>query len=162
MMKLRAATPADAPAVRRLFTEAFTPIADELGYRPSPMDRDYGPLLSHCFGLALDVDGAVAGFAITRPTPTHLYLEAIAVRPGLQRNGGGAFLLNGVERLSSQLCLPRVRLHTDPALMGARRFYRAAGYRDVGSAGEGCAARMLFEKPVTTMLTRVLAKSPTA
>lgn len=160
-MHLRPATLLDAPALRQAFLRAFAEHTPTLGYRPSPMDRDFEPLLEHNFGLALDWDGAPVGFAVTRPTPSHLYLEAIAMDPRAQGRGGGTALLGGVERLAGQLCLPMVRLHTAPSLTRVMRFYRHAGYQETGVTGHGAAARAGFEKAVATALEHIFARSTT-
>lgn len=149
----------DEHALVFVLHEAFAALVSGLGYRPGPMDRDYVALLEQNFVLKIcDGDDAPIGFAVTLPRSSHLYLEAIALRPAEQGRGYGALLLSAVERLASELCLPRVRLHTDPALSRPMSFYRAAGYREMGRQGFGSGRRALFEKRVPTALERLVGR----
>lgn len=152
------ATPATRDDESRMTTvlrDAFETLVPGLGYRPGPMDRDYSPLLDQCFILKLtapeDSPQAI-GFAVTLPRASHLYLEAIAIDPARQGRGYGGVLLSAVEALASDICLPRIRLHTDPALDRPMRFYRNRGYRELGRQGFGSGRRALFEKRAPTRL----------
>lgn len=153
------AEPADQVELSEVLDAAFAVYAPALGYRPSPMDRDYTPLLEQNFVLKL-IDRRLdsVGFAVLLPQPGRLYLEAIAVAPEHQRAGGGSMLLDGFEQLAAELCLPTTRLHTPPALSGPMRFYERAGYRLVGRYGLGRSARALFEKRVLTNLEVALGR----
>ena len=149
----------DEEALSSVLTEAFAAIAPGLGYRPGPMDRDYSALLDQGFVVKLaDLNDEAMGFAVTLPRATHLYIEAIALRPDYQGRGFGALLLAQVERLASELCLPRLRLHTDPSLNRPMRFYRAAGYRELGRQGFGSGRRALFEKRIPTALELLVGR----
>ncbi|MEL6978946.1 MAG: GNAT family N-acetyltransferase [Pseudomonadota bacterium] len=157
--RIEIAERADEAALAAVLNEAFAALAPSLGYRPGPMDRDYSSLLEQGFVLKLcDDHDQPIGFAVTLPRATHLYVEAIAVRPGAQGVGFGALLLAEVEELASELCLPRLRLHTDPSLNRPMRFYRAAGYRELGRQGFGSARRALFEKRTPTALELLLGR----
>lgn len=149
----------DERALETVLQEAFAALAPNLGYRPGPMDRDYSALLDQGFVIKLsDAGDAPIGFAVTLPRATHLYLEAIALRPDWQGKGFGALLLAHVERLASELCLPRLRLHTDPNLSRPMRFYRSAGYNELGRQGFGSGRRALFEKRVPTALELLVGR----
>lgn len=155
--RVRPAKPRDARALRQVMQAAFAPYVQRLGYRPNPMDRDFGVYLKKNFVLALEDHGAACGFAVTRPDSRGgLYVEALAVRPEAQGAGGGRLLMEGVEALASSLSLDRVRLHTVPALPHLLGFYRHVGYRLIERAGGGTWERVMFEKPVRTALEIVL------
>ena len=149
----------DERAMETVLQEAFAALAPGLGYRPGPMDRDYSALLDQGFVIKLsDAGDEPIGFAVTLPRATHLYIEAIALRPDWQGKGFGALLLAHVERLASELCLPRLRLHTDPSLARPMSFYRAAGYKELGRQGFGSGRRALFEKRVPTALELLVGR----
>lgn len=156
---IRTADRADEYALDTVLDEAFAELAPRLGYRPGPMDRDYSALLEQGFVIKLsDADDEPIGFSVTLPRATHLYIEAIALRPDWQGRGFGALLLAHVERLASELCLPRLRLHTDPNLSKPMRFYGAAGYKELGRQGFGSGRRALFEKRVPTALELLVGR----
>lgn len=156
---IKTAERADEAALAGILNQAFAALAPRLGYRPGPMDRDYSALLDQGFVMKLvDASDASIGFAVTLPRATHLYLEAIALRPEAQGQGFGALLLSHVERFASELCLPRLRLHTDPALARPMRFYRAAGYKELGRQGFGSGRRALFEKRLPTALELLVGR----
>lgn len=157
--KITIAGRADENALASVLNEAFAALAPSLGYRPGPMDRDYSSLLEQGFVLKLsDADGEPVGFAVTLPRATHLYIEAIALRLSAQGRGHGAQLISAVETLASELCLPRLRLHTDPSLSRPMRFYRSAGYQELGRQGFGSGRRALFEKRAPTALEILLGR----
>lgn len=154
------ASPDHAPAMQALFRRVFEAYAPALGYRPSPMDADYGPLLKDNFVLAArpaDASDAPVGFVVTAPRRGYLYVVAIAVDAPWRAQGAGRALLGGAERLAAELCLPVVRLHTPSSLRDPSAFYAAAGYTAIERAGEGPNSRTLFAKRVPTLLDALLA-----
>lgn len=153
---VRTADESDAGEIRDLYRNAFASDAGRLGYRPSPMDTDYGILFKQNFVLVLGAPGDIVGAAVTSPRNGYLYVEAFAVAPGYQRRGLGAGLMAGVEHLASELCLPEIRLHTAPLLSEAIRFYLACGFREVDRTGHGAMSRVLFSRSFPTLLDRVL------
>lgn len=156
---IRTADKTDEAALTTVLHEAFAALAPGLGYRPGPMDRDYSALLEQGFVVKLtDSQDLPIGFAVMLPRATHLYIEAIALLPEFQGKGYGALLLSHVERLASELCLPRLRLHTDPSLSRPMRFYSGAGYKELGRQGFGSGRRALFEKRVPTALELLVGR----
>lgn len=160
-IRLRAATPEDAATMAHVFQIAFAPVAAQLGYRPSPMDRSFHAALETRMALAAQRPGdrEPIGFAALAPSPTQLYVDAIAVAPEAQGAGVGRALLGGIEALASELCLDRVRLDTDPALTRQVRFYVSAGYRPLRRFSAGSAHRLRLSKSVVTALDLLLARS---
>lgn len=154
--QMRIARPEEAEAVRALYRAAFAGDVARLGYRPSPMDADYDVLFKQNYVLALGAPGDLLGAVVTAPRRNYLYIEAIALRPGQRRKGGGRRLLNNAEQLAGELCLPEVRLHTVPILTDALQFYASCGYREVDRSGRGALGRSLFVKRVPTALDRLL------
>jgi ribosomal protein S18 acetylase RimI-like enzyme len=82
--------------------------------------------------LIADEDGAARGFAWYLPTGTFgggAYLRLIALVPGSESRGLGAALLDEVERRVAPRRLFLLVSHWND---GARRFYAARGYTEVG------------------------------
>lgn len=169
---IREATLKDRDALHHLMTMAFEAYAPALGFRPSPMGRDFSAWISGRFALVA-VSGAeeIVGAAAVQPRPivdgsdratTHplgddyLYVDVLAVAPAWRGQGVGRALLSRVERVATELCLSRVRLHTPPALAGPIGFYRAQGFQLVARQGAGRTARLLFEKRISTVLDALL------
>lgn len=165
VLNLRIAEPEDSAAARRIFVDAFAPFVGALGYRPSPMDRDFAASLEARLAIAADwrsdEDGETIaiGFAMLSASPMQLYVEAIAVDPAFQGAGVGKALLARVERLAAELCIDSVRLDTDPTLERQVRFYLESGYRPIRDFAAGEGRRLRFSKSVITALDRLIARS---
>lgn len=157
---LRLAEQSDQEAIDAVMADAFEAPARRLGFQPSPVISDYGPLVRARFVLVAAEQrgrGALLGVAVTRPRDGDLYVEAFAVATAAQGSGVGRALMAETEALASALCYDWVRLHTPPSLRNAARFYRATGFHEVGRAGEGASARAYLQKRVISALTRLLA-----
>lgn len=161
MIEIDFAEPTDALELRALLLDAFTPLVDELGYRPSPMDRRFTEALECFFALKARVDGdRAAGFAITSPMRARLYVDALAVDPRRRRQGVGLGLMSAVERLAGELCLPAVELNTDPRLEDALGFYRSAGYQEVSRGRFSGRPTVLLRKRVPTRIDQITGRAP--
>lgn len=145
----------DVPELERVFASAFIVYVLKTGQRPPPMDRDYRRLIDDRFVLKLCKGAKAVGFAALLPQQGRLYIDAIAITPEHQRQGGGSLLLQSIEELASQLCLGSVQLHT-PARAGPLAFYRRLGYAEVSRDGNGRNASARFEKEVDTALGQIL------
>ena len=164
-LHLRIAEQEDRLAAQAVFDEAFAPLVDALGYRPSPLDRGFDAALEAHLGIAADWrytngESRPVGFAMLSVSPTQLYVEALGVRPAYQGHGVGRALLVRAEQLASELCVDCVRLDTDPALDRQVRFYLSCGYAPIRDFAAGMGRRLRFSKPVTTALERLLALDP--
>jgi GNAT superfamily N-acetyltransferase len=130
---LRAARPADAPALAGLLVE--------LGY-PQPAAA-LGPRIAALADTATDtvlvaeVDGRIVGMASLHVTPffnedqRRGRITALVVDPGQRRRGIGHHLLQAIEAAASTRGCGAVELTSSPHRHGAHRFYLAAGYQDL-------------------------------
>lgn len=148
--------------MRALFEDAFAPLRSRIGYSPSPMTRRFDAAIEARMVLkACDMAVAPAppiGFAAFSAHPTHVYVDAIAVRADRRGGGVGLALLAGVETLAAQLCFPAVELNTDPALTEAVAFYWRAGYRMTGASRRGAVDTVRFRKPIESALEALLKR----
>jgi GNAT superfamily N-acetyltransferase len=131
-VQVRAARPADAPALAGLLVE--------LGY-PQPA-AELGPRIAALADTAADtvlvaeVDGRVVGMASLHVTPlfpegrSRGRITALVVDSGQRGRGIGRHLLQAMEAAASRRGCVAVELTTTPDRHGAHRFYLAAGYQD--------------------------------
>jgi len=85
--------------------------------------------------LVAEEDGRAVGFAWFFPTGTFgigAYLRLIALIPGLEGRGSGGALVDEMERRAT-LTSRHLFLLVSQWNEGARRFYRARGYQEVGT-----------------------------
>jgi len=84
----------------------------------------------------------------TEPKAPGLGVFNLVVFPGLQRQGIGRFLMEGVERLGAEHGIPFVRLDAYVVNPVSTTFYRAIGYEERATINlRGCGL-ILFEKRV--------------
>jgi ribosomal protein S18 acetylase RimI-like enzyme len=111
------------------------PLLVRYGVTVEGLTRDLGAALARGDGLVVAVDGERRlGFAWFLPTGTFGgggYLRLIALAPGAEGQGSGGALLDEVERRVAQTSRSLFLLvsHWNE---GARRFYAARGYCEVG------------------------------
>lgn len=127
--RIRRATPADAPAIRRLTRAAYAKWVPVIGREPKPMVADYAHAVrNHLFDL-LDVGGELAALVETIPKTDHLLIENVAVFPAFQGQGHGRALIAHAERLAVSLGYRETRLYTNQLFAENVRLYRKLGYR---------------------------------
>lgn len=127
--RIRRATPADAPAIRRLTRAAYAKWVPVIGREPKPMVADYAHAVrNHLFDL-LDVGGELAALVETIPKTDHLLIENVAVFPAFQGQGHGRALIAHAERLAVSLGYGETRLYTNQLFAENVRLYRKLGYR---------------------------------
>jgi len=81
--------------------------------------------------LVAAVGRKVVGFAMMHFGEDHAHLNLFAVKPAYQRGGVGVGMLRWLEASASAAGLSAIHLEVRLNNLGARRFYRAAGFQDV-------------------------------
>lgn len=127
---IRPLQPGDAEAVAALVREAFAAIPIPLDPAPSALRVTAADVLAQEGGAVWDA-GGVGGCVLWRMRDGALYLNRVAVRPGLQGQGIGRRLLNAAEAEGRRRGVPRLALEVRLALAGNRRLFAAAGFREV-------------------------------
>lgn len=82
--------------------------------------------------MALDAEDAVAGYWVAMPGVEEMHLLNVTVRPGLQRRGHGAMLLEAVIDASRAHGARSLWLEVRHSNLAARRLYERRGFRPVG------------------------------
>ena len=134
-MEIRAARPADAPAVRRVVAAAFGAEAAEHGTQVADL-WDAVEAAGHVqASLVAEVDGALVGHVGV----SHAWLDArpelvdvavlgpLSVQPDAQRGGIGTALVAAAVEAARGLCVPALFLEGSPAYYGPRGFERGSG-----------------------------------
>ena len=125
---LRLAQPRDATTIahmsKRLIEAglrwSWTPerVAKQIRYRESVV-------------LTARAEGQLAGFAIMQFADTSAHLDLLAVDPRYERLGIGRRLLEWLEETAVTAGTFVIALEVRAANVGARRFYKSLGYREV-------------------------------
>ncbi len=148
---IRAARPADAPALSALARESFALYVPRMGRAPAPMDQDFpGDIAA---GRCWIVDGPDAaplgllvGYGEGPADDPSFHLETVAVSPGAQGLGHGRALIAFAEAEAARQGLPCVRLYTNAMMTENLRLYPRLGYAETGRRREAGFDRVFFEK----------------
>jgi diamine N-acetyltransferase len=139
MLKIRAATPADAPLIAALVRELadYEKLLDEAQATPRDFQRELESANPVIHVLIAEWNGSPAGFALyffnfsTFVGRPGLYLEDLFVRPEQRAHGIGRALLRALARIAQERCCGRMEWAVldwnEPAL----RFYRSLGARQM-------------------------------
>lgn len=149
-LTLREARAADGPRLRAIAQRAYGHYVTRIGFRPPPMDADYGAAIVDGRVEVADDDGVVLGLIVVQPHSDHLLIENVAVEPLAQLSGVGQVLLGHAEDRATDLGLPEVRLFTHVAMTENRAFYARRGYRETGRRSDAGVERVFFAKSVAS------------
>ena len=141
-----AARDGDGEAMRRLARKAYQPYVARIGREPAPMVADYETIAASGDALLVWRENDVVGMLVTRLEAHSLFLENIAVDPGLQGSGLGSRLLAEAERMARRSGADTIRLYTNEAMVENLDFYRRRGYEETHRAVEEGYNRVYFEK----------------
>jgi ribosomal protein S18 acetylase RimI-like enzyme len=126
---VREATAADGPAVARIFRSASLSNPgdrDVLLAHPDALVLDDGLLARGRTRVATSDDGAVVGFASTRPTgPGVLELDDLFVDPGARRRGAARQLMHRIVAEAVADHVLRIEVTANPHALD---FYEAVGF----------------------------------
>ncbi len=123
------ATPADAPAVRRLVRDAYAKWVPIFGREPAPMLADYDVAVREHEVDLVYVSDQLAALIEMIVKPDHLFIENIAVAPGHQGRGLGRRLMAHAEDRARELGLPNVQLLTGALMQSNVALYQSLGFQ---------------------------------
>jgi phosphinothricin acetyltransferase len=142
-VSIRPATPADIPAIARIYAEAVTRGTASFELEPpdeAEMSRRMQTLLDGGFPyVAATIGGALAGYAYAGPyRPRRAYRfsveDSIYVDPGAQRQGVGRALLTSlIEESERKGFRQMVAVIGDSAQTPSIEIHRALGFRMIGA-----------------------------
>ena len=124
---VRTARPEDRAAIEEIVQAAYEPWVRTIGVRPSPLDADYGVLISRGLVFVSGV-GELTGVIVLVPEPDVLVIENVAVRPDRQGEGIGRALLEFAESQARGSGRTAVRLYTHSAMASNVALYERLGY----------------------------------
>jgi ribosomal protein S18 acetylase RimI-like enzyme len=125
---LRAASDADADAIRALTRAAYAKWVEVAGREPLPMTVDYADAVRrHRFDL-LHVGADLAALIETTPQDDWLLIVNVAVLPAFQGRGFAVRLLKLAEDQAASAGLTGARLYTNKLFVENIRLYAALGY----------------------------------
>lgn len=102
-------------------------------------------------GVAVRIDGVLAGCALWGPRDGGLYVGRVSVAPGFRRRGIATALLEAAETAARRGGFPRLLLETRLVLGDNRALFAGLGFREVSlHAHPGYAHKtfVLMEKPL--------------
>ena len=144
---IRKAVPRDEPAIRACALAAYSRYIAAIGRKPAPMVADYaaGIAAGHVH-VALDGNGALAGFIVFFAREDRMFLENVAVLPEAAGKGIGGALIRFCEDAARQGGLAAVELYTNERMVENLSLYPRLGYEETGRRCEDGFNRVFFEK----------------
>jgi ribosomal protein S18 acetylase RimI-like enzyme len=133
---LRTAEPDDAARLREIARAAYAKYVARIGREPMPMGADFAAEIAAGRVVAIDVDGAVAGYMVAWAEPDAYYIDNIAVDPARQGLGLGRKLIDGAVQAARQYGLGAIRLYTNAAMRENLAIYARIGFVETRRASE--------------------------
>lgn len=148
MIELRRADAADAPALQRIASAAYSPYLSRMGgQRPGPLDADYAEAVEVDETWVACVDGAPVGFLVLSADAADvLVLENVAVLPSHHGHGVGRVLLELAEGRAAARGCTRIRLFTHVTMVENQAPYERIGYTETHRSTDDGVTRVFYEK----------------
>ncbi|MFE2419957.1 GNAT family N-acetyltransferase [Streptomyces hokutonensis] len=143
---VRAAVPADVPAVQAVTDLAYHHYIARIGVVPQPMEADH--MANVAAGRVFVTGDPVIGLVVIEERADHLFLDSIAVHPDAHGTGVGRLLLEFVDARARALGLPEVRLYTNALMWENQKIYPKFGYEVVERRTDGPYDRIHYRKPL--------------
>ena len=147
-LRIRAATPADAPAVAEIVDQAYRHYITRIGKPPGPMLDDYAARVSEGAVWVLEEGALIVAIIVLLPAPNYLLLDNIAVSPARQSLGLGRRLLAFAEAEALRRGYREIRLYTHQTMVENQRLYASIGYQETGRGTEAGFDRVSMRKPL--------------
>ncbi|MFJ9630268.1 GNAT family N-acetyltransferase [Streptomyces sp. NPDC101175] len=142
--EVRAAVPADVPAVKTVTDLAYGPYIARIGVVPQPMEADHTADVAA--GRVFVTGDPVIGLVVLEERADHLFLDSVAVHPDAHGTGVGRRLLHFVDARARALGLPEVRLYTHALMRENQEIYPRYGYELVERRVDGPYDRVHYRK----------------
>ena len=147
-LRIRAATPTDAPAVAEIVDQAYRHYITRIGKPPGPMLDDYAASVSEGAVWVLEEGALIVAIIVLLPAPNYLLLDNIAVSPARQSLGLGRRLLAFAEAEALRRGYREIRLYTHQTMVENQRLYASIGYQETGRGTEAGFDRVFMRKPL--------------
>jgi ribosomal-protein-alanine N-acetyltransferase len=128
-MVLELARVADAPIIATM-SRALIEVGLRWSWTPQRVAREIRDRGTNV--LVARADARIAAFAIMRYGETHAHLNLFAVDPRYRRRGLGRRMMEWLEASAVVAGIGEIGLEVRASNRGARRFYRALGYVEIG------------------------------
>jgi ribosomal protein S18 acetylase RimI-like enzyme len=145
-LNLRAATPADAPALAQLVDDAYGHYVERIGRPPGPMTWDYSEIIRDWEVTVAEADGAIVGLLAIGPTDEGFAIENVAVRPDHQGQGLGGTLLELAESEARRAGFDSIDLFTHEKMTENQALYARIGYVEYDRRTEHGLTRVFMRK----------------
>lgn len=154
---LRAAMPADAPAIAATIAAAFAQyrgrLVPESGAFRETAEAIAGELAKESGAIVAERNGVVVGCVMTSPLDGDLYFGRLSVRPEARGLGLAKRLIAAVEDEARRRGLPGVRLGVRIALPDNQRLFQSLGYREISRE-----AHPGFDHPTSINMRKPLSR----
>ncbi len=143
---IRAAEPADAPAIAACVDTAYAAYVPRLGKPPGPMLDDYAEVIARHQAFVIARDAAVAGVLVLKRKGDGLLLDNVAVHPDCQGRGLGRRLIDFAAAEARRQGYAALDRYTHEMMTENIALYRALGCAESGRRVEHGYARLSMRK----------------
>jgi N-acetylglutamate synthase-like GNAT family acetyltransferase len=142
---IRAATPADVPAITRCVCAAYLRHIERVGKQPWPMLQDYSSVIRTSQVHVADHAGRIVGVLELLVTDIGFLLDSVAVDPSVQGTGVGRQLLEFAAAEARRQGFESIYLMTNEKMTENQALYARIGY-------------VLFDRQMVHGYSRVLMR----
>ena len=143
---IRAAVPADPPAIETIVEAAYSPYVARMGKKPGPMLDDYAARIRDGEAAVLEAEGRVLGLLVLIDQPEALLLDNVAVAEAAQGRGIGKRLVEHAEAEARRRGYRAIALYTHETMTENVAIYAKLGYQETGRGEQAGYARVFMRK----------------
>jgi GNAT superfamily N-acetyltransferase len=143
---LRAAVPADAPALTALVNAAYGSYVSRIGMLPGPMTHDYATVISTQQVTVAERCGQIVGLLVLGITDEGFLIDNVAVAPLHRGEGLGRTLLAFAEAEALRSGFDSIYLFTHEKMAENLALYAALGYVEFDRRSSGSFSLVFMRK----------------
>jgi N-acetylglutamate synthase-like GNAT family acetyltransferase len=143
--RLRSARIKDLDRLEKIVRAAFAPYAEIIGKRPAPMDAEYATAI-RAGRVILAEKAEITGVAVLEIRGREIWLDTLAVLPGVQGSGTGTRLVAAAEDWARQNGARELKLYTNAAMTRNLTYYPRLGFEETHRAKMDGFDRVFFTK----------------